>query len=92
MRSFSSTLWVKRFKGLSNAITSDPKATVNITIPVKIVYSPKCSDFSPNIPATLPPNPVAAKYNPIIRDAYLTGANFVTNDKDTGEEHNSPMV
>ena len=79
-------------EGFNNAITKRPKATVNITIPVKIVYSPKCSDFSPKIPATLPPRPVAAKYNPIIKEAYFTGANFVTNDNDTGEEHNSPIV
>ena len=53
MRSFSSILWVKRFKGFSNAITNNPKNTVKMTIPEKIVYSPKCSDFSPKIPATL---------------------------------------
>ena len=90
--SLSSAPCVKRFNGFSNAITNNPKATVKITIPVKIVYSPKCSDFSPKIPATLPPSPVAAKYSPIIKDAYLTGASLVTNDKETGEEHNSPMV
>ena len=43
-------------------------------------------------PATFPPRPVSAKYNPIIKDAYLTGADLVTKDKDTGEEHNSPIV
>jgi len=90
--SLSSAPCVNRFRGFNNAITKRPKVTVKITIPVNMAYSPKLSYFSPNIPATLPPRPVAAKYNPIINDAYFTGANFVTNDNDTGEEHNSPIV
>ena len=59
--SLSSAPCVKRFRGLSKAMTISPNTTVNTTIPVKIVYSPYSADFSPKIPATFPPSPVAAK-------------------------------
>ncbi len=90
--SLSSAPCVKRFRGLSNRITNNPKRTVKMVMPAKIEYSPNSADFSPKIPATLPPRPVAAKYTPIIKDAYLAGASFVINERETGDEDNSPIV
>jgi hypothetical protein len=61
-------------------------------IPVNICFSPAVSAKPPMLAASLFPNPVAAQYSPIMEAAYLTGASFVINDRDTGEAHNSPIV
>jgi hypothetical protein len=70
----------------------DPAKMQTRNINVKTVWSPISVDDSPNIPANLFPKPVIAKYNPIILDAYLLGANLVIYDNTTGEKQSSPIV
>jgi hypothetical protein len=70
----------------------DPARMHTININVKIAWSPKLLDYSPNIPANLFPKPVIAKYNPMIRDANRLGANLVIYDNTTGEKQSSPIV
>ena len=80
------------FNFLKNRKIKSPKRIQKIAIPVKTLNSPNWEADSPNKPATLFPRPVVAKYSPIISDAYLAGASLVTNESDTGDKLNSPIV
>ena len=83
---------MRRFIGLKIAIIKKANNVQKIKIPVKVTFSPTASAFTPILAANMFPIPDAAKNKPIINAAYLSGANFVINESETGEAHNSPIV
>ena len=87
-----SALCVRRFIGFKIAIINKANNVQKIKIPVKVAFSPTDSALTPILAANIFPIPDAAKNKPIINEAYLTGANFVIKESETGEAHNSPIV
>ena len=87
-----SDLCIRRFIGLKMAIIKKANIVQKIKIPVKVTFSPTASAFTPILAANMFPIPDAAKNKPIIKAAYLSGANFVIRESETGEAHNSPIV